>query len=166
MSEKREITEKDRVQDEWYKEAKTITEETLPAFIHKLINDYVHDYGTICHAVAAAAIAGAYAIEHSPTGGITGFQSGAVMWEFVQEWLYERGKPLALVRYENMLYPQYDFKFEKVIDEDTWTWLQEQAKKELDNASIADVAPSVISHWKNIVAGKVPFGYKVKKELV
>jgi|WetSurMetagenome_2_1015567.scaffolds.fasta_scaffold187732_2 hypothetical protein len=162
MSEKRIITEDDKVQDEWYKEAKTITEETLPAFIHKLINDYVHDYGTICHAVAAAAIAGAYAIEHSPTGGITGFQSGAVMWEFVQEWLHERGKPLALVRYENMLYPQYQYKFEKIISQETWEWLQERAKRELNNTSNNTANPSVVSHWKDIVEGKVPFGYKVR----
>ena len=30
--------------------------ETLPAFLNKVVNDYQHDYGTICEAVAVAAM--------------------------------------------------------------------------------------------------------------
>src|SRR6266550_4316712 len=56
------ITESMHVHEAWYDEAQKMTAEQLPAFIQHLLTDYDHDYGTICHAVAAAAIAGAQAI--------------------------------------------------------------------------------------------------------
>ena len=90
-----------------YEEARAQTVATLPEFVRKLTEDYSHDYGTICHAIAAAALAAAHAVDHSPAGGITGFQSGCIMWEFIQEWQHLRGKPLRLTNYEDMLFPQY-----------------------------------------------------------
>ena len=36
------------------------------------------DYGTVCHAIALSAVA------RTAQGGITGFQAGAVMWEFIK----------------------------------------------------------------------------------
>ena len=138
------------------------TVETLPEFIKKLIEDYVHDYGTICHAVAASAIAAANAVNHSPTGGITGFQAGAVMWEFITNWMSEyKNVPLKLISYEKMLFPQYKEDFEETINYDTWKWLQEQAKKKLEAETRAH--PDIKAHWESILKGNVPFGYVVKK---
>jgi len=68
------IREEDGIQKEWYEEARKMTVEQLPMFLKKLVEDYQHDYGTICHAVAAGALSAAHAVNHSPTGGITGFQ--------------------------------------------------------------------------------------------
>lgn len=45
-----------------------------------------HDYGTICVAIGAIAAAAARAADRSPNGGITGFQAGAVFWEFTRAW--------------------------------------------------------------------------------
>ena len=39
----------------WMVEAKAMTMENLPGFLEKL-RSYDHDYGTICHAIAAAGI--------------------------------------------------------------------------------------------------------------
>ena len=44
----KEITEKDKEDVQWYKDAKNQTLETLPDFINHLVKDYSHDYGTIC----------------------------------------------------------------------------------------------------------------------
>ena len=86
------ITEEMKIHEEWYKQAKEQTLETLPAFLNHLINDYGHDYGTICHAIAAGAIGAAYALERSPQGGITGFQAGCIMWCFIRHWNYDHNK--------------------------------------------------------------------------
>ena len=43
------------------------------------------------------------------------------------------------------------------IDAATWTWLQDEARKNL--AEHDGAAPSVIAHWRRIVDGIVPFGY-------
>lgn len=163
-----QITEEMGVHKAWYEEARKITPETLPAFIKKLAEDYTHDYGTVCHAVAAAAIAGAQAINHSPSGGITGFQASCVMWEFIQKWMHLDGQPLQLVRYDNMLYPQYDHDFEKTITAETWKYLQEKAHEHLaatagDGAG-AGAHSDVVAHWKSIADGNVPFGYSIKAE--
>lgn len=68
-TEKKSITEQDKIHEEWYKEASEMTLENLPEFLRKLTEDYSHDYGTICHAISAAAAAAAWAVEKSPCGG-------------------------------------------------------------------------------------------------
>ena len=51
---RKNITELDGLQEEWYKEAKSQTMETLSTFITGLVSNYEHDYGTICHAITAS----------------------------------------------------------------------------------------------------------------
>ena len=50
------------------------------------------DYGTVCHAIALSAVATAWAANKTAQGGITGFQAGAVMWEFIKNWSYSSNK--------------------------------------------------------------------------
>ena len=108
------ITEKQQVHVRWYEDAKNQTVESLPVFISHIASDYGHDYGTICHAMAAGAIAAATAIDKSPVGGITGFQAGAVMWEFIRNWNFSHNRcGLRIIDYDNFLYPQYSYKYQK-----------------------------------------------------
>lgn len=165
MEEKIAITEKMKVHEEWYKEAENQTLETLPDFLKKLSENYEHDYGTTCHALGAAAVAAAYAMNESPAsyGGITGFQAGAVMWSFIRNWNYKSNKcGLKIFNYDNMLYPQYEDDFEKTIDKDVWKLIQEEALSLLRNSS--DFASNnVVNHWKSIIDGNIPFGYKIEE---
>lgn len=154
----KQITEKDGEQDKWYVEAKTMTADELPAFVNKLINEYRHDYGTICHAIAAAGIAAMWAVEHSDQGGITGFQAGCITWEILRNWQHIDG-PAQIVEYRDMLFPQYDSKF-KQISKETWTYLQEEATKSLASETLMN--PRVREHMQSIVNGVVPFGMAVE----
>ena len=61
---------------------------------------------------------------------------------------------------EYMLYPQYESKFDKIIDLESWDWLQCTAKRKLDDES-DECSESVKTHLKSIVGGNAPFGYKV-----
>lgn len=134
----KEITEEMGIHNEWYEKLDDITMDNLQEFINHLVNDYTHDYGTICHAITAAGMAAMKAVNRSPEGGITGFQAGAIMWEFISRWMHIKG-PAKLVEYEQMLFPQYKEKFQKVISKDTWQWLQEKARSLLEeNDASAD----------------------------
>ena len=163
-----EVTEKEqgmelKLRDEWLEEARKQTPETIGAFVNHLINDYTHDYGTIVRAIAAAACGAAWAVEHSPQGGITGFQGSCVKWDFIQGWEQSKFEVGArLVNYEKMLYPQYEQDFEKVISSNTWSNLQKKASELINEGGC--VHPEVLAHWKSIVDGKVPFGYTVLEE--
>lgn len=162
MSEKIVATEEMRLEREWFKDAFDQTFETLPAFMKHVMDDYQHDYGTVCHAISACAIAAASAADtmDGACGGITGFQAGFIMWDFIKHWLYEGNKTgLKIIDWDNMLYPQYEYKFDKTISKSLWEKIQEQAKESLKNAPNA--VESVVEHWQSIVDGKVPFGYKV-----
>lgn len=166
---KQAITEEMGIHKEWYKEAKEQTLDTLLGFLNRLSNDYEHDYGTICHALSAGAVAAASAMDRGPQGGITGAQAGFIMWGFVQNWLEEQGA-MRLIKYDKMLYPQYAHDFEKTIALDTWTQLQEKAQQNiLERGYSAPEAkralPGVIDHWLSIVNGNVPFGYWVDEGL-
>jgi hypothetical protein len=159
------ITEKDGVHKEWYVQAKadTMSMETLPAFLAHLMNDYHHDYGTVCHALSAGAVATAYAMNRAEgaRGGITGFQSGCVMWSFIKHWSDLTG-PARLVKYEDLLYPQYDHKFTDVSQE-IMNWVKAEAEKKLKEERLANVHPDVREHWEFLASGGIPFGLRLER---
>lgn len=162
---RQQITEEMGLQKEWYKEARTIKLDTLKPFIDRLMNEYEHDYGTICHALAAGSIATFCAMNSDEyQGGITGFQAGAIMWQIVRHLMYENNKcGLRLLDFDNFLYPQYEESFDKTISKETWEVIQKEASRQLEKAT-EKVHPAVIEHWNWIKEGVVPFGYKVKSE--
>lgn len=160
---KKKITEEMKEHEKWYAEANDVTLEELPKFINHLVNDYEHDYGTICHAMTAGAIATMYAMDKEDCGGITGFQASAIMWLFIRHWIKANNKVgLKLVDYDNLLWPGRRDMFDKVLEPSTFAKLQEAAKENLQKYKHAH--PAVIEHWQNIVDGFVPFGYRVKKD--
>jgi hypothetical protein len=154
-----------KLRDEWFTEAKTQTLVTLPAFLEKLVA-HPHDYGTICRAIAAAALGAAWAVEHAPCGGITGFQAGCVGWDLLEGWGSpgEKG-PKRIQSFANLLYPQYDDRFAQRISPETWTWVREQAAKKLAEHPDGNVVhPDVRVHWQSIADGTPPFGFIVSEE--
>lgn len=161
---KKRITEEMKVHEKWFEEARRQTVDTLPEFVRHLVDDYEHDYGTICHAIAAAGLAGMYAVENSPTGGITGFQAGCCMWGIVRQWSFENNKcGLRMLDYDNLLYPQYEYKF-KSISIRTLEAARKEALNKLKEHENTPVHPDVMEHWKSIVGGVVPFGLKVMED--
>lgn len=159
------INEEMGVHNAWYVEARKQRIDSLEGFINHLMNDYIHDYGTVCHAIAASMMAALHAANETERGGITGFQAGAVMWEVIRHMSYSDNKTgLRIINYDDMLFPQYAYKFtERKISKDMFEALQKEAaerlKTERDHAH-----PKVIEHWQSIVDGKVPFGYEIEKE--
>ena len=154
----KQITEEMDEHKKWYEQARAqeMSLETLPEFLRHLTEDYGHDYGTICHAIAAASLAAARAVDRSPQGGITGFQAGAIMWQFITNWMIEyKDKPVKLVNFENMLFPQYESTFVKTISQDTYDWLVSQAKERMHENGMA---PRVKAHMEDIAAGHLPWG--------
>lgn len=159
--ERKSITEEDHIHDEWYKEAKGATMETLPEFLKKLTEDYAHDYGTVCHALAAGAIATCWAMDRTEYGGITGFQASCIMWQFIMNWM-SYDAPLVLLNFENMLYPQHRDRFSPTISKSTWEWMREMANKRLSETGDIEPHPEVKRHWQSIVDGVIPFGWRLR----
>lgn len=123
------------IKAEWGEAAHAVTIDTLPEFLTRLTTDYRHDYGTICHAMAIAAVAAASAVDRSPQGGITGYQAGAVMWEFVRAWNHSSNKTgLRMIDYDNLLYPQYKDHYRNTIAPAVWASLKEAAADMLRDA--------------------------------
>ena len=159
MSDK--ITEEMHLEKEWFARASKMELKDLPAFIDEMMNKYGHDYGTVCHAVAACALAAAWTT--CKVAGLTGFQAGCVMWDFIHNWMYRNNEcGLKIVDYDKMLYPQYEYRFEKTITPETWKNLMNKAKQKL--ATENNVHPAVKEHWEKIANGEIPFGYQVKEE--
>lgn len=135
MELKQIITEEMKIQDEWYKESNSeMTPEKFKEFFRHLSEDYVHDYGTVCHAMAAVGLAAMWAFNNSEgaMGGITGFQAGCVMWQIIEKWNYRDNKcGLRIQNMDDLLYPQYDHKFIS-ISKDSWKAVQEEAKRRIN----------------------------------
>lgn len=151
---------------EWFEQAaKVKTTDELVKFMEHVMNDYSHDYGTVVHAVAACAIAASWVANEmdGACGGITGFQAGFVMWDYIRQWEYSNNKcGMKLLNFDNLLYPQCEHRFDKTIESWTWEQLQKQAAEKLKDTSHCH--PRVVEHWKSIVDGKVPFGFEVRDE--
>ena len=157
---KETVTEEMHPEKEWFAEACKMTEEGLPDFYARIIHGYNHDYGTACCAVAACALAAAWAACGDDDIGLTGYQAGFVMWDFIKNWTKMGNEcGLRLVDYDHMLYPQYEDEFDKTINKGIWEAIQEQAKKNLETKT--SVSDRVSQHWRSIVNGEVPFGYRV-----
>jgi len=58
-----------------------------------------------------------------------------------------------------MLFPQYEYAFDKTISKTVWENLQKQAKESIKDTE--HVSDTVIKHWQSIIDGVVPFGYIV-----
>lgn len=131
----------------------------LVEYIKNVKDNYNIGYGTAPRAIAQAALATAWYL--SKEFGITGFQAGCVMWDFITDWSYTNNKcGLKIVDYDNMLYPQYNYKFQKTISLDTYEALQKAARENLENTKYAHI--DVVKHWQYIADGNVPFGYVVE----
>jgi len=163
-----------QLRDKWYEEAhdKSMSfdkrwpwqKSPFEKFVAKL-SKHNHCYSSICYAVTAVGLAAMWAMNRTPQGGITGFQAGGVMWEFIQQWGFDyKDKPLRMMNFGDMLYPQNSDKFEQKISASTWEWLQQHAAKNLQSNPSAH--PNVLKHWQNIVDGIPPFGWLPEKENV
>ena len=133
--------------------------DNLVTFLKNVKDNCNTGYGTAPRAIAQAALATAWYL--SDVFGITGFQAGCVMWDFIRDWSYPYNEcGMKIVDYDDMLYPQYKDKYEKIISKDTFEALQKAAEKNLEGREY--VHSAVVDHWKSIVGGNVPFGYVVK----
>ena len=157
-----EETNEFEVRDQLRAERKNIHSfEDLVSFLQKTKETCNTGYGVAPRAIAQAALATAQYL--AAEFGITGFQAGFVMWDFVCDWMYQNNEcGLKMVDYDNMLYPQYEYKFQKTISQDTFEALQKAAKKNLEDSKYTSEA--VIRHWQSIVDGEVPFGYIIKED--
>lgn len=158
------ITEEDKVHLEWYETARMQemnSVDRLAKFVTSLLTEYQHDYGTICHAIAAAGLAAMRVVDRDEKqGGITGFQAQCITWELLKHWARIDG-PARIVQFDDMLFPQHADRFTQ-ISASTWKRLQQNAREKVANG--VNAHPDVIAHWKTIAAGSVPFGYTVEPE--
>lgn len=136
--------------------------EDLTGFLKHVTENRNGGYGEAPRAISQASLAVAWYL--ASEFGITGFQAGFVMWDFIRDWSFPTNKcGMKIVDYDNMLYPQYDDKFDKTISRNTWKAIQEEAAARLAEKDRM-VHPQVTAHWQSIVDGVVPFGYEVKED--
>ena len=153
-----------------YEIAKSVnTTDELAEFV-KFISNTPLDYGTAVYAQCAAMLAAQHVINQSEQGGITGFQAGFIGWEMVKKFMSVGDCGLSIRDWENMLYPQYEDRFEKTIPRKIFEGLQEKAKERLAKADEDEsingysLHPEVRKHMESIVNGVVPFGYVIKED--
>ncbi len=162
--EPKEVSESNTRKVLYDKMADLKTQDDLAKFMKEAM-EMPHGYGSVCVAIAACAVAAARVADRGPNGGITGFQAGAIMWEFMRGWNGVEA-PCSLIKYKDMLYPQYQDKFAQTIHPKTWEWLKEEAKKTLDEhkKSGNSMSPNVTEHMQSVVNGMVPFGFTVAED--
>lgn len=141
------------------KDIKTIEE--LCDLIKEVEEKFNYDYGVAPRSIGA--VAAVVANYLSREMGITGFQAGCAMFDFIRGYIKTNNKcGLKLVDFDDMLYPQYDHKFAKTISSHAWKSIQKEAKERL--AEKNHTHPAVREHWESIVKGEIPFGYVISDD--
>lgn len=162
MTNKKATEDNKELMAEWKAKAEAVkTEDELIAFIRDMVS-YDHDYGSIVHAIFNGMNATMNFINRSPAGGITGFQAGCLGHMCIQEYLYIK-PPYRILDFNNLLYPQYEDKFEKVISREVWEDLRKKAAVEYEKFG-EHGSERVKSHLKSVADGVIPFGFEVKDE--
>jgi hypothetical protein len=160
--EDKQVTDK-KIIDGWYEKAREVKDlKELTTFMKEMM-EYNHDYGSITDAFVASAIASMWCMDRSPNGGITGFQAGWIGMQFVTKWMSIEG-PWRRTEYRNMLFPQYEDRFQKTITPDTMKWLQDEAKKKLAEDKDDEIRDELSAHWTKLAEGIPPFGYTIVKD--
>lgn len=162
LTDAREASLEHKIRDEFMDRARNQTLETLPDFLRELA-EHEHGYGSICIACAAAAVAAASAVDNAPCGGITGFQSGVVFWEFAEGWGTIENSDLAcLVKRGELLYPQYDNRLTELheLDPNEHELLVQKAKTLLAESGETAHA-EVRKRWELVASGKLPSPWRV-----
>lgn len=137
----------------------------LIEFIKYVRDNCGHGYGEAPRSIAQASLAVAWYF--ASAFGITGFQGGATMWDFICGWEFLGNKcGLKIVDYDNLLFPQYGYKFDKTISSRTWEKVQEEAKNmiEEDKKDVCPAHHKVREHWESIANGNIPFGLTISDE--
>ncbi len=138
------------------------TVEELCDLIKEAEEKFNYDYGVAPRSIGAVSAVVANYLSHKM--GITRYQASFAMWDFIMGYVKTNNKcGMKLVDYDDMLYPQYDYKYAKTISSHTWEQIQKEAKEMLAKDK-AFAHPAVREHWKSIVEGNVPFGYVVSDD--
>jgi hypothetical protein len=111
-----------------------------------------HDYGTCVYAMSIAATAAFHFVSH--VLGVTGFQASCADMDVLRRTRLYDG-PFAIIKAEDMLYPQYDIpaKVSEIVSE--WKpWAAEQARIKLQENGHAH--PDVRARWEALAAFNAP----------
>lgn len=163
-------TTEQEFREQAYEIAKSVnTTDELAEFVN-FISNVPLDYGTVVYAQCAAMLAAQHVMNEGEQGGITGFQAGFIGWEMVKKFMSVGKCGLSLINWEDMLYPQYENRFNKTISRDLFEGLQAEAKKRLSKADKDEsnggysLHPEVRKHMESIAKGVVPFGYTIRED--
>lgn len=162
-----EINEDMGLQDQWYEKAiSRFSFQELPNFFNHVFNDFSHTKETFAHAMVAALLATAYAVDKSVPASkelrLELKHLSLINHAFSQ--LFLNSGPCRIIQFFFMLFPENKFKFEKVIDEKVWNYLVNQAKIFLDHDKkngLKTTDAATRAHWETIANGELPWGYKL-----
>lgn len=125
-----------------------------------------HSYSTIVNGMSSAMLGVFRYIDGTPQGGITGMQASFLGWSMLRHFLCLEGA-VSLVRYENLLFPQYDHTFGKLMSRSTWNSLVADAKERLTKLTgeqAREMSQAVYQRWQTIAEGVLPNGFELKED--
>ena len=152
--------ELNNLKQKWKEESEKLDIDSLGPWIKDITLNTKHDYNTVAEAVVAATLAASDTV--GKTLGITAFQHGWAGGQVLLRFQYSTNKAgIKIIDFDNMLYPQYGDRFDRTIDQNTWSSLQKEAKRLLSERG-EDCHPDVKEHWQSIADGIIPFKYKLE----
>lgn len=135
--------------------------EELAELAKEICEKFNFDYGVVPRSIGAFLVVAANYFCHEM--GVTGFQAGFIMYDFIRGFMYPHNKcGIRVVDYDELLYPQYIEKH-TTIPESVWNNIMREAKTKLDEDKVY-CHPCVVQYWQDVSKGIVPKEIRIKKD--
>lgn len=130
------------------------------------ITEHKQDYDTIIASCVAAMSAVRRVVSKQTNYGLSGHQAVGIGWEMLREFMFVTG-PARVIEYNHLLNPDNEAYFEKTITSEVWDHLRKTAKANIEAPPVEGFPPpsqALVSHWRSVAAGNLPFGFVVRDE--
>ncbi len=152
----------------WAEEAYGLSIDELPKFIHELVEKYDHSSISKVNMVNIAVTCILNNFYQEKVVPMTEPEVMTSKWTLIKMLFPEVGDgPISIIKWNNLLSPSSDPYFHSIPD-DVFVDIQESAKLlvERHEAGREVFSDEELEHWKSIIDGQVPYGYRIIQEVV
>lgn len=141
--------------------AHDITFDTLNKFINELQNNSFDTNEELTGLIALAGVAATQAMRTHFNQVGTRAQDMRIAMIYLHG-ILKLDCPIKITLFDEMLFPNNDLRFEKIIPPTVFQYLQNRANFILNDEELSTKCPpEVIEHLESIIRGHVPYGFQI-----
>jgi len=146
-----------------FKQAENVKKEYLADFFSQIFseeNSNEQDVDAIVAGMMALFTAMSEKLSYTEEDG-----KSKVFWKFVREFCYPENRTMIkMIDFDWFMFPQFKDRFDRIIPKDVYETMKDICEGKLNDLADDDrISDETRKHWRHIVHGNLPYGYKIGK---